>query len=58
VLIDKDGTISDLEVISGHPLLIQAATDAVKQWRYQATLLNGQAVMVDTTINVVFSLNQ
>jgi TonB family protein len=57
-LIDKDGTISALEVISGHPLLMQTAMDAVKQWRYEPTLLNGQAVMVETTINVVFSLNQ
>ena len=57
-LIDKDGTISALEVISGHPLLMQTAMDAVKQWRYAPTLFNGQAVMVETTINVVFSLNQ
>ncbi|MGB6198739.1 MAG: energy transducer TonB [Candidatus Acidiferrales bacterium] len=38
--------------ISGHPLFIQAALDAVRQWRYQPTLLNGDPVEVDTTITV------
>jgi len=50
--------IKQLEVISGHPLLQQAALDAVRQWRYQPTLLNGEPVEVDTTIDVIFSLNQ
>jgi len=57
-LIGKDGTIQSLEVLSGHPLLQQAALDAVRQWRYQPTLLNGDPVDVDTTIDVIFSLNQ
>jgi len=57
-IIGKDGTIQSLEVISGHPLLQQAALDAVRQWRYQPTLLNGEPVDVDTTIDVIFSLNQ
>src|SRR6202521_496506 len=57
-IIGKDGTIQQLEVLSGHPLLQQAALDAVRQWRYQPTLLNGDAVEVDTTIDVIFSLNQ
>ncbi len=57
-IIAKDGTIQQLEVISGHPLLQQAALDAVRQWRYQPTLLNGEPVEVDTTIDVIFSLNQ
>jgi protein TonB len=39
-------------------LLQQAALDAVRQWRYQPTLLNGEPVEVDTTIDVIFSLNQ
>jgi protein TonB len=47
-----------LHLESGHPLLVQAALDAVRQWRYQPTLLNGEPVEVDTTIDVVFSLNQ
>ena len=57
-IIGKDGTIQSLEVVSGHPLLQQAALDAVRQWRYQPTLLNGEPVDVDTTIDVIFSLNQ
>jgi len=43
-------------VLSGHPLLVQAALDAVKQWRYQPTLLNNEPVEVDTTITVTFVL--
>ncbi|HYL82648.1 MAG TPA: energy transducer TonB, partial [Candidatus Angelobacter sp.] len=57
-IISKDGSIQSLEVVSGHPLLQQAALDAVRQWRYQPTLLNGDPVEVDTTIDVIFSLNQ
>ena len=57
-IIAKNGTVEQLEVISGHPLLVQAALDAVRQWKYQATTLNGEAVEVDTTIDVIFSLNQ
>jgi len=57
-IISKDGTIQSLEVVSGHPLLQQSALDAVRQWRYQPTLLNGEPVEVDTTIDVIFSLNQ
>lgn len=57
-LIAKDGTVQQLEVMSGHPLLVQAALDAVRQWRYRPTLLNGEPVEVDTTIDVIFTLNQ
>ena len=56
-IIGKDGKIKQLEVISGHPLLAQAALDAVGQWRYQPTLINGDPVEVDTTIDVIFALN-
>jgi len=55
-IIDKDGNVSELQVISGHPLLVQAAIDAVKQWRYKPTLLNGDPVEVDTTITVNFTM--
>jgi protein TonB len=55
-IIDKDGRVGQLEVVSGHPLLVQAALDAVKQWRYQPTQLNGDPVEVDTTITVSFVL--
>jgi periplasmic protein TonB len=57
-IISKAGTIQSLEVMSGHPLLVRAAMDAVQQWRYKPTLLNGEPVEVDTTIDVIFSLNQ
>ena len=56
-IIARDGTIAQLEVLSGHPLLVQSALDAVRQWRYQPTLLNGEPVEVVTTIDVVFTLS-
>ncbi len=55
-IIDKDGKVAQLEVISGHPLLVQSALDAVKQWRYKPTQLNGDPVEVDTTITVTFTM--
>ena len=57
-VIGKDGTVQDLKVAKGHPLLVQAAIDAVKQWRYKPTLLNGEPVEVQTTIDVNFTLSQ
>jgi protein TonB len=55
--ISRDGTIENLRVVSGPPLLQQAAMDAVKQWRYRPYLLNGEPVEVETTINVDFRLD-
>jgi len=55
-LIRRDGSIDSLRVVSGHQLLTQAALDAVKQWKYQPTLLNGEPVEVVTTITVTFTL--
>lgn len=57
VIIAKDGTIAQTEVVSGHPLLQQAALHAVRQWVCQPTLLEGKPVEVDTTIDVIFQLN-
>jgi protein TonB len=57
-VINKDGEVSELQVLSGHPLLVKAALDAVRQWRYSPTLLSGQAVEVETTITVTFVLAQ
>lgn len=54
--IGKDGRISDAHAVSGPSALRQAAVDAVKNWVYKPYLLNGEAVEVDTTINIVFSL--
>jgi protein TonB len=47
-----------LEVLDGSPLLLQAALDAVRQWRYRATLLDGEPVEVKTSITVIFRLNR
>jgi protein TonB len=55
-IISRTGTIEALKVISGPPLLIEAATQAVLQWRYQPTFLNGEPVEVQTTIDVIFTL--
>jgi TonB family protein len=55
-IINKDGTMQNLAVITGHPLLIPAALDAVKNWVYQPTLLNGEPVEVQTQIDVNFTL--
>ena len=57
-IIAKDGTIQELTSVGGPALLITAAMDAVKQWVYRPTLLNGEPVQVETTIDVNFTLNQ
>jgi periplasmic protein TonB len=55
-VIGKDGHVDDLKVIHGSPLLIALALDAVKQWVYQPTYLNGKPVTVETEIDVTFRL--
>ncbi len=57
-IIGKDGTIQNLKVISGHPLLTRAAMEAVERWRYQPTLLNNEPVDVLTEIMVNFKLSE
>ncbi len=57
-IIGKDGTVQDLKVVSGHPLLVRAAIDAVRTWRYQPTLLNTEPVEVLTEIDVNFKLGE
>jgi periplasmic protein TonB len=57
-IIGKDGTVQQLQVLSGHPLLVGAALDAVRQWIYRPTLLNGQPVEVVAPIDVHFTLGQ
>jgi protein TonB len=56
-VIDTNGQITNLQLVSGHPMLVPAAIAAVKQWRYKPYLLNGQPVEVETTITVIFSLS-
>src|SRR6202161_4511525 len=55
-VISKDGSIENLTLVSGHPMLAPAAIDAVKQWKYKPYLLNGEPVEVDTEVQVKFSL--
>jgi protein TonB len=55
--ISKEGTIQNLQLISGHPMLAPAAIEAVKQWRYKPYLLNGEPVAVETQVDVIFSLS-
>ena len=56
--IGEDGTIRNLQLVSGHPLLVRAAMEAVGQWIYKPTLLNGKPVEVIAPIEVTFSLGQ
>ncbi|HZW79798.1 MAG TPA: TonB family protein [Candidatus Deferrimicrobiaceae bacterium] len=55
-VISKDGSIENLSLVSGHPMLAPAAIEAVKQWKYKPYLLNGEPVEVDTEIQVNFTL--
>jgi TonB family protein len=57
-IIGTEGQVVDLQLVSGHPLLAEAAMDAVRQWIYRPTLLNGQPVEVITQIDVNFTLAQ
>jgi len=57
-IISRDGRITSLDVISGHPLLVKAALDAVQLWRYRPTMLNGEPVEVETSITVIFRLHE
>ena len=58
VIIAKDGHISNITLISGHPVLVPAAQEAVKQWLYRPTLLNGDPVEVSTVVDVQFMLSR
>jgi protein TonB len=55
-VIGKDGMVREVTLISGHPLLVEAAMQAARQFMYRPTYLNGQAVEVDTVINIHFHL--
>ena len=57
-IISREGRIESLEVVSGSPFFAQAALDAVRQWRYRPTLLDGEPVEVETTITVEFRLQR
>jgi periplasmic protein TonB len=55
-VIGKDGSIQGLKAVSGHPMLIPSALDAVRQWKYKPYILNGEPVEVDTQVTVNFTL--
>jgi protein TonB len=57
-IISKTGAIENLQLLRGHPMLVAAARDAILQWRYKTTLLNGEPVEVSTNIVVNFTLNE
>ena len=56
VTVDEEGSVSDIRVLRGHPLLDDAAVQAVQQWKYSPTFLNGEPVPVTATVTVIFSL--
>jgi TonB family protein len=55
--INKDGTVRDVKVIDGIPLLVKSAETAMKQWRYKPTTVDGVPVDVQTTVAITFALN-
>jgi len=55
-VIGKDGSVQELKVVSGHPMLAPAAMEAARQWQYKPTLLNGNPVEVTTQIDINFTL--
>jgi protein TonB len=57
-LIGRDGTVRSVQIVSGPPILAAAAREAIAQWRYQPTRLNGETVEVETLITVIFTLNR
>lgn len=56
-VISREGTIENLQVVSGHPLLVRAAIEAVRQRRYRPYVLNGEPVEVETQVTVNFVLS-
>jgi protein TonB len=57
-MIDEDGTVQSLEAVGGDPMFFASAMQAVRQWRYTPTMLNGQAVKVDTYITVIYNMTR
>jgi len=57
-IIATDGTIQSLEVVKGDALFLLSASDAVSQWRYRPTVLNGQPVEIETYITVIYTLQR
>ncbi len=58
ITVDESGSVSSMQVVSGHPILVPAAIAAVRQWKYSPTILNGEPVPVIANVTVTFSLRQ
>jgi protein TonB len=58
VLLDKKGKIKEINVVSGHPLLVPAAMDAVKQWKYKPARVEGRKVEAETDVVINFELEK
>jgi len=57
-VIDADGNVVEMQLVSGHPLLVQAAMNALRQWKYEPTYLNDQPVPVRLVVTVKFRLSE
>ena len=57
-IISRDGRIENLQLIDGHPMLVQSAMEAVRQWRYRPYILNDEPVEVETVVTVNFILGK
>ena len=57
VVVAQDGSVEQVRVVPGNPLLTRAAMEAVRAWKYKPILLNGQAVEVETTVDVIFKID-
>ncbi|HEY7406408.1 MAG TPA: TonB family protein [Candidatus Angelobacter sp.] len=56
VTIDRTGHVTNIVAVQGHPILIQSAMDAVKQWKYRPYVLNGEAVAVESTVKIQYQM--
>jgi protein TonB len=57
-ILDEQGNVIDMKVVSGHPLLYQAALDALSKWKYEPTYLNDEPIAVELVVTITFQLSQ
>jgi len=57
-ILDEQGNVIDMKVVSGHPLLYQAAVDALRKWNYEPTYLNDRPIAVELIATITFQLSQ
>lgn len=58
ITIARDGSVRDIQLVSGHPMLVPAAEQAIRQWRYTPTLLDGRAIDMSTRVEINFALTR